>query len=347
MKSTTKIILITALGLILAGFLLGVGTLAIAGLPFGQDYRTYRTEHDAALAIRTDLDSATLYLRQTDGDRIVVICNDLADDRCTTVTERGGVLEIDHDARPWYADIRSWISFGEDPEYDVEIGIPAGYAGKLTIESSSGGIEVEDVTLPSAEFALSSGFVKFDEVDCTGTLRISASSGAIVLDEVRTAGALTVSATSGAMRLSDIDCAGDLTTDANSGALRLEMIRVKGTLTATRSSGTITGERITCQGDLRLRANSGVIRVDIADAASLEAKTTSGALSFDELTADDIHLEATSSIIRAEINGRMSDYNITSGTTSGSNNLPENQSGSGGKTLVALTTSGSINVTFD
>lgn len=347
MKHTTKIILITALGLILAGFLLSVGTVALAGLPFGQDYRTYRTEHDAALSIKTDLDSATLYLRQTDGDKIVVICNDIEDDRCTTVTERGGVLEIDYDARPWYTDVRSWISFGKDPKYDVEIGIPAGYVGKLIIESSSGGIEVEDVTLPAAEFAVSSGFVKFDEVDCTGRLNISASSGMIVLDEVRTAEALSVRASSGVMRLSDIDCGGDLSLDGNSGALRLETIRVEGSLIAARTSGTITGEQITCRGNLVLQANSGVIHVDVVSAASVQAKATSGALKFDELTADDIRLETTSGVICAEINGRMSDYNITSGTTSGSNNLPENQEGSDGKTLVALTTSGVINVMFD
>ncbi len=347
MKSVTKVILITALLLLLGGILLGTATLAIAGLPFGQDYRTYRTEHDAALAIRTDLDSATLHLRQTDGDRIVVICNDLADDRRTTVTERGGVLWIDYDARPWYADVRSWISFGEDPKYDVEIGIPAGYAGKLTIEGSSGGITAEDVRFPSAELALSSGFVKLDEVECTAEMRISASSGTIVLDEVHTAGALTVSATSGAMRLFDIDCGANLTLDGNSGTLRLENIRAEGSLTATRSSGTIAGEQITCRGELRLQTNSGVIRMDDVTAASLQAKATSGSLNFDSLTADEIRLETTSGVIDAEINGRMADYNITSGTTSGSNNLPENQNGSGGKKLIALATSGAIRVSFN
>lgn len=126
MKKATKIILITALVLILGGFALSIGTLAIAGLPFGEDYRTYRTEHDATLSIRTDLNSASLYIRQTDGDKIVVTCNDVEDDRRITVTERNGILEITYEVRPWYRDVRSWVSFGAAPKYDVEISIPQG-----------------------------------------------------------------------------------------------------------------------------------------------------------------------------------------------------------------------------
>ena len=347
MKKATKIILITALVLILGGFALSIGTLAIAGLPFGEEYHAYRTEHDAALSIRTDLNSASLYIRQTDGDKIVVTCNDVENDRRITVTERNGVLEITYEAEPWYRDVRSWVSFGVSPKYDVEIAIPKVYdtAKKITIEAKSGRVEVEEVALPSADFNVTSGFVEFDEVTCAGALSISTASGMIVLDKVRTAGALSIRATSGSIHLSDIKCGGDLSIDGTSGSLRLETIWVGGSLMAGRTSGTITGEAITCKGDLLLQTNSGAIHVDDASAASLQARATSGSLKFEDLMANDIHLETTSGAIRATIKGKMSDYTITSSTTSGSNNLPEYQTGAE-KTLVAKATSGSIKVKF-
>ena len=97
---------------------------------------------------------------------------------------------------------------------------------------------------------------------------------------------------------------------------------------------------------ISLENTSGSIKLNnVSVAGPLDIENTSGSIKFENLKAGgDISIENTSGSIKGTINGKKSDYTVTSETTMGSSNL---ENSSGGKYKLDIeTTAGSVDVTF-
>ena len=347
MKKTTKILLLLAVLLIFCGVLLGCITLATLGLPAGEQYRTYRTEHAGDIGLITaDLGSAAILLKPTSGEEIYVICNDVEDDRRITVTEQDGVLHVENNPNRFRIfDIGSWFNFHERPEYDVEIAIPAAYAGRLEIDTASGAVFVGAITCASAEISLSSGTVCLQKMQCTGSLEVGCTSGRIEVEDVICGGNMSVDGTSGSILLDGLTLDGSLEIVSTSGSLQVKYVEAAGDITAELTGGSFRITNITCGKNINLRTVSGPIVGHFLTAKAVAAETTSGRIRLQVIDADSIRLETSSGNIDSTVADEQESYTIVSSTTSGSNNLPEKQSG-GAKRLEVHTTSGSVRIGF-
>ena len=118
-----------------------------------------------------------------------------------------------------------------------------------------------------------------------------------------------------------------------------------GTLDLGLSSGSIVADDITV-GQISIENTSGSYEMkNINCQGDVEIENTSGSVAFEVLkTEGDISISNTAGSIEGTIDGKKSDYTITSDVTAGSSNL-ENTTG-GSKNLSAKTTAGSIVIIF-
>ena len=348
MKLSTKLLLLLAAMLILGGVLLGAFTVAVLGLPEGEQYRTYRTDHAGDIGLITaDIGSAAVQIKTATGDGIFVICNDVEDDRRITVTEQDGTLHIKNTPdRFRLLDIGSWFRFGDRPKYDVEIALPEAYAGRLELDITSGALIAEDADCASMKVDITSGSTRIEELRCAGDLDVKSSSGRVVLEDIVCGGSLTLDSVSGSVHLFDVKLDGMLTVDSTSGSLMMERIEAEGNITAELTSGTLGVTGPIVGRNINLRTISGAIIGNFLTAESVDAETTSGKILLQVIDADAIRLKTGSGSIYASVTDKQGAYAITSSTVSGSNNLPPVQSG-GAKQLDVHTGSGSITIEFD
>lgn len=124
----------------------------------------------------------------------------------------------------------------------------------------------------------------------------------------------------------NIKLSGTLECKTNSGGIYLDYIE-SNNIRATTSDAVISANDIYAKEDISLQNSSGEIKINNIDSDK------------------NINLKTRDNKIVGTIKGFMNDYSITSKTSDGKNNLPENSSGSD-KTLNVKNSSGSINIDF-
>jgi len=95
-----------------------------------------------------------------------------------------------------------------------------------------------------------------------------------------------------------------------------------------------------------IEGKSGDVNVNGGVGDIISIKTISGEISVNKIEYNDITLSSTSGEIEGTIIGNESDYNISSDTVSGDNNLRDNIDGDRSKRLTVNTTSGGIDINF-
>jgi DUF4097 and DUF4098 domain-containing protein YvlB len=182
-------------------------------------------------------------------------------------------------------------------ELDVAVGVPAGWNGSYTadtssgdhfvaasnlrtvrLESSSGDIEIDRLSAAEIEIEVSSGDVRADRVAGT-QVEIDSSRGDVTVGDA--SGPFDVELSSGDL---DIDFAGNpgsLEARASSG--RLEILGLRGDVVAETSSGSIELTLLALESEVTLRASSGDIDVRLPEGtgAELRLETSSGAIDLD------------------------------------------------------------------
>ena len=111
----------------------------------------------------------------------------------------------------------------------------------------------------------------------------------------------------------------------SNGEVTLDEVSVSGAVDVKSSNGTLTARQVTAGDKLIMTTSNGRISIDQAASAVIELSTSNGSIS-------------------GSVEGKRSDYAITSGTSNGDNSLRDG--GKGAYMLTAHTSNGNINIRF-
>lgn len=178
-------------------------------------------------------------------------------------------------------------------------------AGAVTLQATSGDLQVAQSTLASLTATTKSGDTALDAVTINGTAQLQAASGDVILQHVQAA-ELTAETASGDVEASEVTVAGSLALSAKSGDVvanavtsdepasfgaasgdvKLSAVASKVAVTASAKSGEVIAETLTAPTLTLTNANGDIRAKKVAGA--IDATTVSGdiKLSLRELTGD-------------------------------------------------------------
>ena len=275
MKNSTKIILIVALGCILAGGAIFCLSMRLQGWDFGMlggekgETKTFEiTESFRNISISADIEQ--IALRPSEDGKCTVVCTE-KEKETHTVSVQDGTLAIQRvDLRKWYEHI-SLFSFGAET---ITVYLPQREYAALSIEDSTG-----DISIP-ADFAFDSIELRLDtgDADCrasvSGLLRIQTDTGDIDLEGLR-AGELDLAVSTGHIGVRSVGCTGNIGVRVSTGKANLSDVTCR-SLSSTGDTGDITLENVLASETISVNRTTGDVRFVHADAQELTIETDTG-----------------------------------------------------------------------
>ena len=273
MKRRTRIWLITAGVLIVAGSLLFAGVMSALKWDF-RKLSTIRYETnthvvtDAFTHISVDTDTADVTFKPSEDGTVSVVCYEDVDTPHRVEVKENALSVALEDHRKWY----QHIGIGFDSP-SITIYLPEGAYGDLTLRASTASVEIGiyftfdsmdvkvstgDVTnfatvVGSAKICTTTGHIHAKSFNA-GSLDLSVSTGDIQMKNVNT-GALNIKVTTGQTTAYRIRCS-HLTSEGSTGDLFLRDVIAKDYFTITRSTGDITLEECDA-GSMKITTNTG------------------------------------------------------------------------------------------
>ena len=210
----------------------------------------------------------------------------------------------------------------------VELTLPAGTLTDLTVGAANGRIQVEQLT-------------------ALGSVRLHTSNGRLTVENLRCE-ALEGDTTNGRLTLQDVSSRQRLCMTATNGGVKAQRVQTGDALTLTTTNGSVIAQELTAGGGLRLETKNGAIHAGtLRSGAAAELTTSNAAVEANAVDAPRVTLRTSNAAIRGLLPGRRADWQIDSHTSASCrNSLPEAAPGSGGRTLSAHTSNGSIDVRF-
>ena len=262
MKKATKIWLITAAALILAGGILFCGVMTGLGWDFTKlSTSKYETrEYDITQEFDDILiltDTADIVFLPSQEQECRVVCYEQPD-YSHTVAVKDGILWVElTDTQAWHQSIGIHL---DSPK--ITVYLPAGAYGALTVKTDTG-----DASIPK-EF-------QFESVD------ISLSTGDITLQGV-SVGALDLTVSTGDVILTDVTCQ-DLRTSGNTGDLTLTHVIASGMFSIRRTTGDVTLEACDA-AEISIKTNTGDVRGSLLTDKEFYVKTDTGDREYPHMT---------------------------------------------------------------
>ncbi|HBL83778.1 MAG: hypothetical protein A2Y17_08445 [Clostridiales bacterium GWF2_38_85] len=159
-----------------------------------------------------------------------------------------------------------------------------------------------------------------------GSINAKTSNGGITMTELAVSDDVRLRSSNGTVEATGVDITGDLDVHSSNGKLILTDITADNIIGDT-SNGKVDAKNLTAAEDIELETNNGSIYIT-------------------KINADEqIILKTSNGSIKGSIIGDRRDFEITSHTSNGHNNLPEDQSG-GDIYLDVRTSNGSIDIDF-
>jgi len=274
MKTSTKVLLISAGILVLIGGPIFAGAMTALGWDFSKlstvEYETNTYTPDEKFAdISVATDTADIELIPSDGDHCSVVCYESKTSRHTVSVENGSLVIKVNNTKKWYDHIG--ISF-KSPK--ITISVPSGEYKKLYIKSDTGNVQLpKDISFEEVDISESTGQV-LCRSSVSGKIRIATDTGDIRVENV-TAGELDLSVSTGKVTVSDVICTGDLSINVSTGKTELSRVECKN-LRSDGSTGSIILTSVIAAEKLFVERSTGSIRFDGSDAAEIIAVTDTG-----------------------------------------------------------------------
>lgn len=245
MKKGVKITLLIALTCVV----LGIGCMAAAFIISGGKLdvinqqktvfqeKTYESGIEGLTGLVVRADNNDVVLTLSDDEKIHVTYGE-SEWSTYAIEQRGDTLRIcSEKKKPWYQRILTW----EFERPDLNIALPAAYAGSLDLETDNGALElrglqqVKDVRLQTDNGRITIENCMLSSV--TG----QTDNGAVSLTDVRAAEGIDLSTHNGAAEAERVHCGTVLRLKSHNGKIVLDHVSAEAELTFQTSNGSIKG----------------------------------------------------------------------------------------------------------
>lgn len=178
----------------------------------------------------------------------------------------------------------------------------------------------------------------------SGDLVLEAATGAINVRDLLKVKELRAKVSTGSVRAENLK-AEKAFFETSTGSITVSGAEILGDAEIKATTGSVKAENVKAGGRLEVNVTTGSLKCD-AEAGKLALKATTGDVKFSVKNADEIYVKCTMGSVKGTVSGAESEYDIHSSATMGKSNLSE-RTGTTGKKLTVITTTGSINVNFE
>ena len=275
MKKGTKIWLIVATVLVLAGAVLFVLALQMARFDFaklsGAEYSTNtHTVTEEFDGIWIDTDTADVKLLPSEDGTVRVETTD-REKLYHSVEVKDGVLNVRlEDERKWYDHIRF---FGISKK-QVTVYLPSGEYKALTVTLSTGDVDVPaEFSFEAVKITGSTGDVSC-RASASNSLTVEVSTGAIRVENV-TVGTMSLTTSTGRITVSSVDCKGDVSIKVTTGRTTVEEVNCQRFI-SRGDTGKLLMKQVIAVENFSIERDTGDVTLDRCDAAEITVKTSTG-----------------------------------------------------------------------
>lgn len=274
MKKSTKIWLIVAASLLIAGCMLFVGVMNMIKWNFSKlatvqfETNTYDIENDFSnICISTD--TADVSIIKSDNGKCYVECDESAKLKYT-ISTNGTSLEIKLvDTRGWY----NYIGiFNGTPK--LTLYLPEGEYQALNIKNNTGLTSVSDsFKFENIDVTSTTGYIKC-YASASGNIKLHASTGHIYASDV-TANNIDIKVSTGHVSLSSVYAVGDIRLTVSTGKSNFENVTCNN-FSSEGGTGDFKAINLTVNGKLDMERSTGDIKIDYLSAGEVDIDTDTG-----------------------------------------------------------------------
>lgn len=274
MNKKTKIWIIVATSLILAGLIIFAGVMTVLKWDFSKlstvKYETNTYDISQKFKdILVNTNTADITFSLSDDGICKVVCFEAANEK-HSVTVNNGTLTINKtEKKYWYEYIG--ISF-KTPK--ITIYLPESEYGSLVIKESTGDINIPKAfAFESIDILLSTGNVK-NYASASGIVKIKVTTGDVYLENV-SANSFDLSGSTGDITVKSAKCKGSIKTSLSTGNVKLNDV-LCGSAVSKGSTGDIVLRNVVAESDFNITRSTGDVLFEKCDAAELFVKTSTG-----------------------------------------------------------------------
>ncbi len=288
-----KVLIIIAASLVGAGLIIFAVAMAMNFWDFTKlSTEKYETNiHDITekftnISIKTD--TADIVLLPSDSESCRVVCYEAATGR-HTVSAQDGTLSVNEvNTKKWY----QYIGIGIEST-KITVYLPESEYSNLAIDESTGDVDIpRNFKFASMDISVSTGDVK-SRASVSGTAKIKTSTGDIDIANL-TADSLDLSVTTGKITLADVSCSGDvkikvstgksnltsltcknLTSDGNTGKIYLTEVIATEKISVERSTGDVKFDRCDA-AEILIKTDTGDVSGTLLSDKIFTARTDTG-----------------------------------------------------------------------
>ncbi len=321
--------------------LIGVLLIGCAGrkdfTPYTKDYETTVT------AVNLMLDVSEIEVKKSDGDKITLHYYDTAEN-FYNVKEENGVLSV---SRSNLGELQENIRFGLGMKkyYKVTLSLPDGYAGELTLQTTSGDVVLKGISSEKVKIKVKSesGDVKADSVSVSA-LDIDGKTSEIILKKTN-ANDVSVVTVAGEVITSDSECA-QYTVKGEAAEVELKNVSI-GEVSVTLTTGDTELVNVKIGSSIHVSSTAGDISADGLDASNCTVTSKNGDIYLENLwIGSNAYLISEDGDIEAYISDPVIGFTIDSVSEYGKNNLAGTSGFGGFKKLTVRNVTGDINIKF-
>ena len=221
MSKSNKILLIVAILLILIGSVIFVGALFGSNWDFTnlsqEEYETITTninEGFTNILIHTD-EAEVIFAPSNDGTCKVVFYKSENIEHSASVHNGALVIKL-IDERKWYEHIGI---YHVSPK--ITLYLPNTEYSKVSVECTTGGVNIQDISADSLNISVSTGDVKLTDVKCNGDIRINVSTGRATVTNVTCQSFFSIGDT-GDLTMKNVIASGKISIERGTGDVRFD-----------------------------------------------------------------------------------------------------------------------------
>ncbi len=181
--------------------------------------------------------------------------------------------------------------------------------------------------------------------DFNGELSVKTSNNSITVTDINTEEMLLRSS-NGKIEAANIKVSGKLDVSTSNAGIYISDSAISGDVVSRTSNGKIEFDKVECENAKADSSNSSITITSVKSKGRIEAQSSNGRIEIDDIEfGTELTLITSNNSIKGEIPGRLADYSVSSKTSNGKNNLPENLK-SGDKIITVNTSNGTIDIRF-